>query len=117
MSPGFDLQPYHVWILSVQFVTGKCFIAVFRFSTVSFSPQALWIYSCITELNRSQWSHGQRNWFAVAPYWDSGFESRRGRGCLPVVIVVCCQKSLRRADHSSRGVLPSVVYLSVIVKH
>jgi hypothetical protein len=30
------------------------------------------------------------------------------------VNVVCCQeKSLRRADHLSRGVLPSVVCLSV----
>jgi hypothetical protein len=26
-----------------------------------------------------------------------------------VLWVVCCQRSLRRADHSSRGVLPSVV--------
>jgi hypothetical protein len=25
--------------------------------------------------------------------------------------VVCCQRPLRRADHSSRGVLPSVVCL------
>ena len=40
--------------------------------------------------------------------WDFGFESRRGHGCLPVVSVVCCQSSLRRDDHSSRGVLPSV---------
>jgi hypothetical protein len=31
--------------------------------------------------------------------------------------VVCCQVEVsRRADHSSRGVLPSVVCLSVIVK-
>ena len=32
---------------------------------------------------------------------------------MSVVNVVCCQGSLRRADHSSRGVLPSVVCLSV----
>ena len=37
-------------------------------------------------------------------------------GCLSLVSVVCCQRSLRRADHSSRGVLPSVVCLSVIVR-
>ena len=34
---------------------------------------------------------------------------------LSVVSVVCCQAP-RRADHSSRGVLPSVVCLSVIAK-
>jgi len=28
---------------------------------------------------------------------------------LSVVSVVCCQRSLRRADHSSRGVLPTMV--------
>ena len=47
---------------------------------------------------------------------DCRFESRRGHECLFVVSVVCCQRSLHRADHSSRGVLPSVVCLSVIVK-
>jgi len=36
---------------------------------------------------------------------------------LSLVSVVCCkEKSLRRVDHSSRGVLPSVVCLSVIAK-
>ena len=30
--------------------------------------------------------------------------------------VLCVVKSLRRTDHSSRGVLPSVVFLSVSVK-
>jgi len=39
--------------------------------------------------------------------WDCGFESHRGPGCLSVV--ECCQKSLRRTDHSPRGVLPTVV--------
>jgi hypothetical protein len=38
--------------------------------------------------------------------WDCGFESRRERGCLSVVNVVFCQvqKSLCRAENSSRGV-------------
>jgi hypothetical protein len=40
------------------------------------------------------------------------FESRRGNGCLSLVSVVCCQRSLRRANHSSRGVLPSVACLN-----
>jgi len=35
--------------------------------------------------------------------------------CLLWVLCVVRQKSLRRADHSSRGVLPNVVCLSVIV--
>jgi hypothetical protein len=49
--------------------------------------------------------------------WDCGFESSWGHECLSLVSVACCQvMSLRRADHSSRGVLPSMVCLSVIVK-
>ena len=49
--------------------------------------------------------------------WDCGFESRRRHGCLSLVSVVCCRyRSLRPADHLSRGVLPSVVSLSVIAK-
>jgi hypothetical protein len=48
--------------------------------------------------------------------WDCGFESRRAPACLSLVNVVFCQvEVLRRADHSSRGVLPSVGCLSVIV--
>ena len=35
-----------------------------------------------------------------------------------LVTFVCCQveRSMRRADHSSRGGLPNVMYLNVIVK-
>ena len=36
--------------------------------------------------------------------------------CLLLVLCVVSWRSLRRADHSSRGVLPSEVFLSVIVK-
>jgi hypothetical protein len=46
---------------------------------------------------------------------DCRYESRRVHGSLSLVSVVCCQVSLRGADHSSRGALPSVVCLSVIV--
>jgi hypothetical protein len=35
---------------------------------------------------------------------------------MSLVNVVCCQRFLRRADLLSRGVLPSVVCLSMIVK-
>ena len=49
--------------------------------------------------------------------WNCGVEARREHGCLPLVRVVCCQISLRQADHSSRGVLPSVMCpMSVIAK-
>jgi len=44
-------------------------------------------------------------------YWDCGFESHRGHGRLSVASVVCLvrYRCLRRADHSSTGVLPTVV--------
>ena len=42
-------------------------------------------------------------------FWDCGFESHRGHRYLSVVSVVCYQRFLRWADHSSRGVLPTVV--------
>ena len=48
----------------------------------------------------------------------AGSNPAGGYGCLSVVSVLCVVRlrSLRRADHSSREVLPSVVCLSVIVK-
>ena len=56
----------------------------------------------------SQWPRG---------HWDCGFESRRGHGYLSCeCCVLFMQRSLRRADHSSRGALPGVVCISVIVK-
>jgi hypothetical protein len=47
--------------------------------------------------------------------WECGFEFRRRHGCLLWVLCVVRYRSLRQADHSSRGVLPSVVCLSVIL--
>jgi len=44
----------------------------------------------------------------------AGLNSARGMDLS--LIVVCCQRSLRRADHSSRGVPPSVLCRSVIDK-
>ena len=42
-------------------------------------------------------------------FWDYEFESRRECGYLTVVNAVCCQvEASGRADHLSRGVLPSV---------
>jgi hypothetical protein len=48
--------------------------------------------------------------------WGCGFEFNRVNPFLSVVSVVCCQSSLRRADLSSRGVLPSVLCLTVTSK-
>jgi hypothetical protein len=42
--------------------------------------------------------------------------SLQGHGYLSLVSVVCCQRSLHRADHLFRGVLLRVVLLNVIVK-
>ena len=57
---------------------------------------------------RSQWPRGLRVGLRPIARCDCGFESNRWHGCLSVVSVVCCQRSLRRADHSSRGVIPTV---------
>ena len=53
---------------------------------------------------RFQWPRGLRRRSAAA----RGFESHLVHGCLSVVSVVR-SRSLRRADHSSRGVPPAVV--------
>jgi hypothetical protein len=52
--------------------------------------------------------------------WDCVFEFRLRCGCLSVcllrVLRFVRQRALLRADHSSRGVLPCAVHLSVIMK-
>jgi len=56
-------------------------------------------------------------WVCSHSICNRGFESHQGHGCLFLVSVVHFQeKSLLRADHSSRGVLPSIGCLSVIAK-
>jgi hypothetical protein len=49
-------------------------------------------------------------------YWDRGFKSRSRHGCLSLrfcvfrcCVVLCRQRPLRRADNTSKGVLPSVL--------
>jgi hypothetical protein len=59
-------------------------------------------------LRRSQSPRGLRRRYEAARYWDSVFESRRQHGCLSLLSVVS-YRSLRRADHSSRRVLLTVV--------
>ena len=46
----------------------------------------------------------------------AGSNPTGGHGWLSLVSIVCCERSLRRADQSSGGVQPNVVCLSVIVK-
>ena len=45
-----------------------------------------------------------------------GFRVRIPPGAWMAVCFACCVLSLRRADHSSRGVLPSVICLRVMLK-
>jgi len=47
----------------------------------------------------------------AARFLGGGIESRQKHGRLSVVSVMLSGRSLRRADHSNRGVLPSVVCL------
>ena len=47
---------------------------------------------------------------------DCAFETRRGVRCPSLVSVVCCQSSLRRADHSYRGVQPSVCLCVCVIE-
>jgi len=54
---------------------------------------------------------GLRCWYAAVHLLrDCGFKSCQGHGWISPVSVVCCQ-----ADHLSRGVLPTVVCLNVII--
>jgi hypothetical protein len=73
---------------------------------------------CYMRRSRSQWPLRLRRGSAAACCWDCGFNFRRGRGCLSFVTVIYCQVEVSvRADHSSGGVLPSVVCpMSVIAK-
>jgi len=50
--------------------------------------------------------------------WDCGFESHRRHGCLSVVSVVCStgRGLCERSHHSSRGILQTMMCLSVISK-
>ena len=58
---------------------------------------------------RSQWPRGLGRRSAAARLLKLWVRIPPGHWCFPVVSVVFCQSSLRRADHSSRGVLTTVV--------
>ena len=68
-----------------------------------------------------EWSARRRDLYLTTPRsqqasgllpltcWDLEFKSHRGHGYLSVASCVVRQRSLRRADHSSRGVPPTVL--------
>jgi hypothetical protein len=64
----------------------------------------------------SWWPRGLRRGPAAACMLGLRVRIPAGHGGVYLVSVVCRQRSVRRAYHSSRVVLPSVVCLSVIVK-
>ena len=66
---------------------------------------------------RSHWPRGLSRGTAAASLLAMGVRILPGHGSLSLVSVVCCQvEALRRADHSSRGILSIMVFLNVILK-
>ena len=59
--------------------------------------------------SRSQRPHGLRRRSSAARLLRLWVRTPPGHGCLFVLSVVCCQRSLLRADHSSGGVLLTVM--------
>jgi hypothetical protein len=91
--------------------------ACFRFPCVSSLFVASYFYLS-SILCRSLWPRDLRRGSAAARWLGLRVRIAPDQGCLSLVSVVCSQVevSLRRADHSSRRVLPSAVCLSVITK-
>ena len=78
------------------------------------SPPLSWPFSCRNYLKRrSQWSRGLRRRSVAARLLRSWVRVPPGGGmdlvCLLWVLCVVRERSLWRADHSSRGVLPTVL--------
>jgi hypothetical protein len=69
-------------------------------------------------MSRTEWLRGLKSESAAAPLLGLLVRMPPGHVCLSVCCECCVLKgaSVRRADHSSRGVPPSVACLSVIVK-
>ena len=68
----------------------------------------------LVKKGRFKWPRGPRRGSAATRLL--GFRVRISPGGAWMSLVSYVVRSLRRADHSSRGVLPSVVCLSVILK-
>jgi hypothetical protein len=75
-----------------------------------------WTYGVLpcVMFRRSRWSRGLRNGSAAASLL--GLRVRIPPGALLWVLCVGRWSSLRRVNHSSRGVPPTVVFVNVIVK-
>ena len=71
-------------------------------------------YTQVLMSGRSQWPRGLRRGPTATRLLV--LRVRIPPGVRPFVACECCQRSLRLADHSSRGVLPSVYPMSVIAK-
>jgi hypothetical protein len=105
------------------FIIISSFIACYFQSGKCYPLQILARWGLMWQYWISRIKHSQSLWPRHLRWslcsWDCGFETRKGHGCLSLVSVVCCQvqeMSVRRDDHSSRGVLPREACLWVIPK-
>ena len=101
MTDLCTVQPFPIRLLLLVLVDAVLFLITALSNTLSHTK-------C-----RSQCPRGLRRRSAAARLLRSWVRILLGHGWLSVVSVVCCQRSLRRTDHSSRGVLPTVVRRSV----
>ena len=69
-----------------------------------------------THTNRSQWPRDEAWVYCCSLAGFAGSNPAGSIGCRSWVLYVVGYRSLRRADHSFRGVLPTVVCLSVIMR-
>jgi hypothetical protein len=119
------------WWIKNTWEGQKIYIGVVRYILVGWLRHNAWMYgwlqaygcTCVWNFEMCSYPFDMTNLTWVDPSgravygvglwplacWDRGFDSNRGNGCLSVVKVVCSKyRSLRRADYSSRGVLPTV---------
>jgi hypothetical protein len=94
---------------------GSCFVAVaLKVGSIRFLKLYLRKKFLATPSPVAAWSRRES---AVSCLLGLQIRIPPGHGCLPLVSAVSCHlEVLRRADRSSRGVLPRVVCLSAIVK-
>jgi hypothetical protein len=83
------------------------------FSRFSYESRSVWsffllVLAAVCTDGRSRWPRGIRFGSAAVRLLRLRIRMPPGARFLSIIIAVCCQTSLRRADHSSRGVLPSV---------
>ena len=102
-----DVIVAHVWSCALYgFTALPCFVLYWRHRL---HTNLYW--RRLNIMRRSQWSRCPSRGLRPLACWDCGFESRMGHGYLSLVSVVCCQVEVS----ASKGVLPSVVCLSVIM--